>query len=315
MYKSQGLGISIVSLTLLVLLAGLVSATPANAQGRGLYLPGMNSTNSGIMPAPGVSYVNYFSYFSFDRLKGRSGDPVSVNGTLGVLVDQNIIVYVAKHKILGANFAAMADLPFANNSLSAVRFGAISGGAGFADSYFQPVTLGWHFSRVDVQAAYGFFAATGRYTPGADNNIGTGYWGNAISAGDTFYLTKNKGLALSTFQMYEFHTKKEGYDLTPGQTFDLDYSLTQMLPINMKQEVFLQVGVAGYGQWQTTDNGGTFTIPGYQPFKYGVNAVGVAANVVALKQRVNVGLRYYWEYGAKATVEGQSLQITAAITF
>ena len=43
----------------------------------------------------------------------------------------------------GARFSAAASLPIANNSLSSETTGAISGGGGFADSYYQPAILGW----------------------------------------------------------------------------------------------------------------------------------------------------------------------------
>ena len=52
------------------LLAFLLLATPALAQSRPLYVPGFAATNSGMLPAPGLTYMNYFDYFSFDKLKG-----------------------------------------------------------------------------------------------------------------------------------------------------------------------------------------------------------------------------------------------------
>ena len=54
-------------------------------------------------------------------------------------------------------------------------------------------------------------------------------WTNAISSGQTFSLTRSKTWALSTFEMYEFHTPQEGTETHPGQTFDLDYSLVRNL--------------------------------------------------------------------------------------
>jgi hypothetical protein len=56
------------------------------------------------------------------------------------------------------------------------------------------VNLGWHLKRADVNAGYAFSAPTGRYTAGASNNLGSGYWGNNITSGTTYYITKNKGL-------------------------------------------------------------------------------------------------------------------------
>jgi len=42
-----------------------------------------------------------------------------------------------------ALFSASATLPIANNSLTSDVEGALSGGGGLADSYYQPLILGW----------------------------------------------------------------------------------------------------------------------------------------------------------------------------
>jgi hypothetical protein len=121
--------------------------------------------------------------------------------------------------------------------------------------------------------------------------------------------------------MYEFHSRIKDSSTTPGQTFNLDYSLLQVLPLTKKHETLLQFGVVGYGQWQTTDHGLTGTPPpgdlisNSQGAHYGVNAVGFTANIISLQKKVNLGVKYFWEYGAKNTGEGSSLQITGAITF
>ena len=42
----------------------------AQAQIRGLYPPGMNATNSGVLPDAGLTYQNLFQLYTFDELKG-----------------------------------------------------------------------------------------------------------------------------------------------------------------------------------------------------------------------------------------------------
>jgi len=109
----------------------------------------------------------------------------------------------------GANLRFWWILRSQNSSLSSATLGAVAGGGGFADSYYQPFTLGWKFRRADIQAAYGFMAPTGRFTPGATNNIGAGYWGHFLTSGQTVYLTENKGTAVSAYEAYEFHTTQK----------------------------------------------------------------------------------------------------------
>jgi len=54
--------------------------------------------------------------------------------------------------------------------------------------------------------------------------------------------------------MYEVHTKQEGTSIQPGQSLDLDYSLTHSFGLGGDSQ--LQVGPVGYHQWQTTDKTG-----------------------------------------------------------
>lgn len=281
---------------------------------RGQYTPGFNATNSGVMPEPGLTYANYFLDYSFDQFQTSKGETVLEHGNAAVFVDANVFEWVAKTKILGANYAAVVLLPFSNSSITSVKLGAVGGGGGFADSFYQPLTLGWHLSRADIQVAYAFFAPTGRYTAGASNNTGAGFWTNALTSGETFYLTKNKATSLSSYQLYEFHTTQEGTNIHPGQTMDLDYSLMQILPLQKDMHTLLQFGLVGYEQWQTTNNSGPNVNPQI-PGHYAVNAMGGAANIILPLRKVSVGFKLLKEFSNSATVQGYSLQILGGITF
>ena len=301
---------------LLALLAAFFIPIAADAQRRGVYTPGINATNSGVLPEPGLTYSNIFQLYSFDELKGQDGETLPVIGNVSVFIDHNVFIWVSKKKILGGNFALMADLPIANSSLTSANFGALGGASGFADSYYQPVGLGWHKKRADFQVGYGFTAPTGRFNAGASNNVGTGHWTHGPAAGQTFYLTKNRGTAVSAYQSYEFHTDQEDTDIHSGQTFNLDYSLTQIFPLKQDMSGLLQVGVLGYGQWQTTDHTG----PSVNPIiaantHYRVNALGAAANIILPARKVSLGFKWLHEFSNKSTVQGHTVQISGAITF
>ncbi len=239
---------------------------------RGVYAPGINATNSGVMPEPGLTYANSFLGYSFNQFRSASGAIVGQRNA-AVFLDINVFEWVTKKKILGTTYALVAALPFSNSSISSPTLGAIAGGGGFSDSYYQPVTLGWHFKRADIQVAYSFLAPTGRFTAGVSTNTGTGLWTNSPTAGETFYLTKNKRTLFSAYQLYEFHTTQEGTNIHPGQTFNLDYSLMQILPLQKDMHTLVQFGLVGYGQWQTSNNSGPGVDPA-NPGHYRVNALG-----------------------------------------
>ncbi|MGH9759645.1 MAG: SphA family protein, partial [Blastocatellia bacterium] len=266
-----------------------------------------------ITPESGFTYSNLFLFYSRDELKGPDGE-VLATGRQSVMMDMNSFVWVSKGEILGgARFSLAATLPIANNSLTSDAVGAIGGGGGFADSYFQPFILGWRKKRVAIRAIYGFLAPTGRFKAGANDNVGSGYWTHALSSGQTFYLTKNQATAISAFEMYEFHTVQKDTNIHPGQNVNLDYSLTRT--IQVLDGVRLQVGLVGYGQWQTTDKSGPTVTLDKAKAHYQVNALGFASNLILPARKVSLGFKYFKEFLNRSTFQGYSLQITGAISF
>ena len=298
---------------LVVVVSVLVS--PAQAQVRGVYPLGMNATNSGVTPEPGFTFSNVFIFYSRDQLKGPDGE-ILATGQNSVMMDMSSFVWVAGKQIEilgGARFSASATLPIANNSLTSDAHGALSGGGGFGDSYYQPLILAWQKKHADFRAVYGFLAPTGRFDSTSNNNVGSGYWTNVASAGETFYLTPNKGTAVSAFQMYEFPGTQQGTDIHPGQNVDLDYSVTQVF--GATSGLRLQLGLVGYEQWQTTDKTGPTITPAQAAALYRVNALGFAMNVMLPERRVSLGAKYFKEFLNKSTFQGYSLQISGTITF
>jgi len=287
----------------------------ALAQVRGVYPLGMTATNSGVTPESGISYVNQFLFYSRDEAKGPNGE-VLAKGQNSVMMDMNSVVWVSKRKvdILGGPvFSMSATIPIANNSLTSDIEGGISGGGGLADSYYQPFILGWRAKRADIRVVYGFLAPSGRFNIGASNNVGSGYWTHAFSSGQTFYLTENRTTAVSGFQMYEIHTTQEGTQIHPGDTFNLDYSLTHVLPL--QRDLNLQLGLVGYEQWQLTDKTGPGVTPAQSSAHYRVNALGFATSLILPSRKVSVGIKYFKEFEDRSTFQGYSLQITGSIKF
>jgi hypothetical protein len=273
----------------------------------------MSAVNSGITPDPGFSYSNQLLFYSRDEAKDDNGNTIAT-GTNLVIMDMNTLTWVSKETLFGgARYSASVTLPFAKNDLTSDIHGNISGGSGFADSYYLPLILGWSWERVAVRAMYGFLAPTGRFHADANDNVGSGYWTHTLSSGQTFYLTNNKVLTFSAFEMYEFHTTQEGTGIHPGDTFDLDYSL--MATIVRTEALRLQFGLAGYEARQITAKTGPSITSTMSDERYAINALGCAVNVAFPKQRANVTVRFFDEFADRSTFQGYSLQVAGAITF
>jgi hypothetical protein len=286
----------------------------AQAQIRGQYTPGFTVTNSGTLPEPGLTYMNYFQLYSFDRLKGPHGVSIPVSGRLSVLIDHNVFAWTTEKKALGAKFVFAVDVPIASVSLTISEIGSISGG-GLGDIWVQPITLGWTFSRADINAGYAIFAPTGKFEEGATDNIGEGYWGHGPFSGQTIYLTKNKKWAISAYEIYEFHSKQKDTDIKPGQSFTIDYSITRTFALNQDEESLLQLGPVGYVHQQTTRRRGFEIDPVIDNTRYRTYAIGAGANIILPLRKTILGVRYFREFANEATVEGESLQLYVGVTF
>lgn|GEM_PF-238652 len=296
-------------------------ALPLTAQQKGQWVPGQVGLNAGILPDPGVSLVNIsLGYFS-TTLNNSKGTAVPIQGSYDVWAVENFVYYVPSFKVLGGHLAfAVAQPTFVNGSVTLPQFGISGGGFGLADTYVQPFTLGWSSKRIAFYAGYAFVAPTGRYAPGASDNVGSGYWGNNFLTGTTLYLTKNQGTSANLFTNWEFHGSREGSNdtrITPGQTFTTEWGLGQAIPLKKDQSILAQLGGVGYDQWQVSPNGGTVPniVPGGLPLPasllpyYSVHAAGLQANFLMPEKAFNLYFKYYWEYASIARPQGNTLAV------
>jgi len=294
-------------------------AIPSFAQQKGQWVPGQSGLNAGVIPDPGFTYVNLTINYSADQLNTSSGNATpGVTGNYSFWVNENFFMYEPAKTFLGAHYVPNVVVNFANGSLTGdVAFGPkqFSGqvaGTGLSDTFVMPVNLGWHTSRADISAGYGFMAPTGRFTAGANNNTGSGYWGHHFLTGSTAYLTKNKGTSANLFADWEVHTKKDGTNVTPGQAFTIEWGIGQVLPLDKDFHKLLQFGVIGYDQWQVTANGGTYTLPSGLiapasgvPY-YSAHGIGVQSNFILPKKSLAFFFKYEADYLAKARPQGRT---------
>jgi hypothetical protein len=317
---------------ILVLIGLIVCTLPSLAQQKGQWLPGQFGLNAGVIPDPGITYANLAVNYSADRLNDSSGKKIlqNVTGTYGFWADENVLYYVPNHKILGGYFMPYISINVATGSLVAdltpllptegSGFKLSGGGSGFADLYVEPVNIGWHFAkRVDFNAGYSFTAPTGRYTAGASDNVGSGYWGNDITSGTTLYITKDQGTTANFATDWEIHGQKtvaspmsgQLSKITPGQAFTDEWGIGQVLPLKKDMSQLAQLGLVGYDQLQVTANGGNYLVAGTPvaasgvPY-YSVHGIGAQANYILPAKDFSLFFKYYDEYSAKARVEGRT---------
>ena len=302
-------------------------ATSAHAQLNGENLLGDMGVKSGTQPQPGLYVSTIYYRYRADSLKDAAGRSVNAdptgNASQTITAGVPLIYYVTSKKVLGANFAALAVMPFANGGLEAPGLGlSESASVGMSDLYVMPAQLGWHFDRADLLTGLAFFAPTGRYTAGASDNLGKGMWSYEVSAGGTFYVDPRRTVSVSTTGYWETHTKKEGElrieklaltDVKAGDLLTLEGGVGKSFLHDAAS-----VGIAYYAQWKTTadDFGLALRRLSGVPERHRVWGLGPDVTIpIATKTRLIslINVRYLWEQGARLKTQGQSFVLTTTI--
>src|SRR5271155_2354648 len=309
-----------------VLMFVLLICAPMYGQQKPQWMPGQVGLNAGILPSPGFSYVNISVGYRSGAFNNASGSAIPVTGNYNVWAVENFFYYVPNLNVLHGNIGMNFILTPATGSLDAdlatqnpgiPDLNAVAGGGGWADTFVVPFGLGWHTKRADFYAAEAMMVPTGRYNPGATNNVGTGYVGNHVIDGLTYYITKNKGTSANVFTDWEVHGERQGTNgtvKTPGQAFTLEWGLGQVLPLKKNFSQLLQLGLVGYDQWQITQNGGTvpigstnLTIPASTLPYYSVHAIGGQGTYILPAKNLNFYVKGYHEYTAYSHFVGTTI--------
>jgi hypothetical protein len=286
----------------------LLGTSPARAQTKGQWLLGSYGLNAGVFPVPGFTYSNQVTYHTASRLNDGNGNAIAaVTGSYTFWVDLNQFQYVPKKKILGGYYRPYIDVIVANGKavadIAGTDLSGSRGGSGLSDTFVAPVAFGWHIKHADLSSAYAFTAPTGRFAPGATNNVGSGFWGNNLLFGATGYLTPTKSTSANLFFAWEGHGEKKDTETIPGQAVTMEWGLGQVIPLDKQLHQLLQVGLIGYDQWQASKNSGiTSRLPAYA-----VSAIGLQANYVLPATRAAFFLKGYDELSARARTQGRTL--------
>ena len=328
------------SWTVVAALLGACGSAPAGDSGH--FAGGMMDTRDYFVPDPGFYGAVYNYFYTTDRyndqsgnklssttLPGGSGSPVSVNVDMYVLAPA--FIWVSPWKVLGAKYGVDVVPTFANSSLDAVgstvraRGGSVEQST-FApgDLFVQPVWLGWTRPHYDIAAAYGFYAPVGKYstetfslpntslTVPAASNIGLGYWTQQFQGAAAWYPWTNKATAVTAVLTYEYNGEQQGTDITPGQNLWLNWGISQYLPLTKDQKLLLEIGPAGYYEWQISDStGGTSN----SSSRTQVSGTGGQLGVTYVPWNLVLNFRGFYEYHAEDRLQGASFSINLVKKF
>jgi hypothetical protein len=292
----------------------VLAAAPrlAHAQLLTQHVKGAVGLKSGSQPPPG-GYVPLpvFYLYTTDDVKDRNGDRLPGNADLTSAFFGVGYSHVTTKKILGGFYGFSVLFPVgANNRIQGTEIDA-NPGAGFTDSAFTPISLGWHRSRADFMTAFNIFAPTGRYSDGADDNTGLGMWGFEPVVGTTVYLDGEKRYHAAAEFSFDFQSKKEDSETKVGNQMNIDGGFGADL-----LKGGLSTGLAYYASYKLSDDE-IEGLPGIlirgknKVFGLGPEAtLAIAANG---KVYGFVTVRYFWELFARTTTQGSSWFISGTL--
>jgi len=298
-------------------------ATPATAYGQlsGSKMKGDYGLLSGSQGPPGFYLAPLYYRYKGEKLVDTSGNPLLLEDIapdlphdLTVNAYSVGIVYVSDVKLLGANVGSMVFPALTDSALELPVLGLTSEtSVGLADTYFQPLNLGWHRDRADFITGIGIYAPTGEWSLGGSENRGFGMWSFEFFAGATAFFDEAKNWSFATTGFYETHTRKRDTDIEVGDILTLEGGFGRSFLGGAAV-----VGLAYYAQWKVTEDhlGNLQTPPGvdldigkHRVFGVGPEIMLPVATSTTLIAEIDV--RYFWETGARSTVAGQTLLVTA----
>ncbi len=302
-------------LALTALLLALLFPLAGHAQLSGHNTKGDFGLQSGTQAPPGFYVVPLFYDYSADTLRDGNGDSFEPLGGGGSVDARAMIVgglWVTDKKFLGGNYGFAIFPGVTNNALELPALQSdTKTSTGLADLYIQPIILGWNKARADFTAGLGIYAPTGEFQAGGDSNRGLGMWSYEIFGGTTVYFDEARTWHFAATAFYETHGKKDGTDVRVGDILTLEGGLGKSF-----MDGAVNVGVAYYAQWKVSDDdfGLGFIPPGgplldrHRVYGFGPEVTIPLASTAKLYGFLN--LRYFWETGARTTLEGNTFLAT-----
>jgi hypothetical protein len=309
---------------MLVLFVAFLSVAVQKATGQvvsplqsGHYAPGVTNVRDMAQPPPGLFVIWYNLFISTDSYYDRDGnelntlalsqiDPalpdVDFKVDLNAFATVPALFWASSFSVLGgrymvgispnyttANGTIVSEVGLVDTTITEVEEGSVSG---ISDLFVVPAGLSWGFKQSDITLTYGFYAPTGKYTTGADDNVGLGFWTHQFQGYGYYYPFPSRATALMVGLTYELTSKIEDRDMNPGNRFTLEWGLSQYL-----SERF-EVGVQGGHNWQISDDSGK-DVFWDSSFRDRKSTVAFSAGYWPWQNRLYLSVKYAFDFGIR----------------
>jgi hypothetical protein len=255
----------------------------------------------------------YNRLYEARRTNDLNGDAVlSPGGTplgfdLSGYANVHRFIHVTDYKILGADFAWNAVVPFVGIDVEIAGYGVRDSAFKIGDLNVEPFVIEWHKPRYDFGYVYGIFCPTAERQADRPALPGKQFWTNYVGVAGTYYFDDDRTWSLSALSRYEMCSKRLDADITPGDNFSFEWGLARNV------EKVLDVGISGYCSWQTTlDKGSDID---YVNTRDRVMGIGPEIQYFSPKYKFGYHLRYWWEFDARDRSQGTIATLTIVKPF
>jgi hypothetical protein len=289
----------------LAALAALAAVPRARAQDLGHKIPGLIGLDAGRAPEPGLYLLDRVAGYSADRVRDRHGQEVPV---------QDLRLRAVAN---GAGLAVAIELPWARTVMSAavavpyahlsldVRIPETSiDKLGVGDVYLMPIELGWGRDHFDIVASYDLYMPTEKFTLESGEGVSHGHITHEFAAGGTLATDRDRSFFASALASYELNMRKDGVDITRGDTFQIQGGVGGSLFGGR-----VEAGLAGYALWQVRADRGADLPDVLRGARDRVFGLGPEIAVLLAPLPAQIRVRYERDLGVRSRPEGQIIVI------
>ncbi len=295
-----------------LVVAGTSHSARAMEGGQSPYFKGFRDFMTGVLPGPGVQVrEDLYVYSGTERSTVPQGrltvDLKTVSSVLST-------TFVTPYQFLGGDYAfavrgAVTDVN-ASQSVATPR-GTLSASGkltGFNDIVVNPIIVGWHSGYFHWNVSASVWMPAGSYDKNRTANTGKNVWAFSPQFGVTYFNLKT-GWEISGAAIFITATTNSATNYRSGDIAQFDFALGKAFSPQFK------LGLVGYYAQQLNDDSGSGAILGGRKMRilgvgpgatYSFSLNGVAINLVA---------KYYREFDAQNTTQGDSGTLSARIKF
>ena len=238
------------NLLLIVTMLFTLSGTAYTGE-TGHYANGLEGIKAATIPKPGLYYIMYNLFYSADEIKDKNGKKLNVKFDVSVFANAHRLIWVSPVKILGADYVFDATIPFVYTDIEVKATGTSDKAFALGDICMEPFALSWHGGRYDVAFGLAAYLPVGKYDQHEAASPGKDFWTGMLTLGGTYYFDRQKTWSGSILGRYEIHSQKSKSHVKPGNDFHFEWGMGKTLG------KIWEVGMAGYCQWQVTDDSGS----------------------------------------------------------